>query len=98
MKSRETLIAMLLMASLAAPAYAQSQIPWTGTWSVAPQVGGANTAFNERTVRQALHTSIGGSAARIRVSNLFDTDNLQISDVHSIRPLRPTRSSQPCGS
>ncbi|MEA3177275.1 MAG: hypothetical protein QOI59_798 [Gammaproteobacteria bacterium] len=82
MKSRETLIAMLLMASLAAPAYAQSQTPWTGTWSVAPQVGGANTAFNERTVRQALHTSIGGSAARIKISNLFGTDNLQISDVH----------------
>ncbi|HEY2672088.1 MAG TPA: GDSL-type esterase/lipase family protein [Rugosimonospora sp.] len=54
--------------------------PWTGTWAASPQSGGP--AFNQQTVRQIVHTSIGGSAARIQLSNVFGTQSVTIADVH----------------
>jgi lysophospholipase L1-like esterase len=54
--------------------------PWTGTWAVAPQSGGPSYAG--QTLREVLHTSIGGSAARVHFSNLFGSAALTIRDVH----------------
>ncbi|HEY2057476.1 MAG TPA: carbohydrate-binding protein [Amycolatopsis sp.] len=54
--------------------------PWTGTWSVSPQSGGA--AFGQQTLRQVVHTSIGGPSARVEVSNAFGSSPLTIADVH----------------
>lgn len=53
---------------------------WTGTWAVAPQSSG--TTFADQTLRQIVHTSIGGTAARIRLSNVFGDRPLVVSDVH----------------
>jgi lysophospholipase L1-like esterase len=53
---------------------------WTGTWSVSPQSGGAS--FNQQTLRQTVHTSIGGSAARVQLSNAFGSQPLSVADVH----------------
>ena len=53
---------------------------WTGTWSVSPQSGGAS--FNQETLRQIVHTSIGGTSARVEVSNVFGAQPLMIADVH----------------
>jgi lysophospholipase L1-like esterase len=53
---------------------------WTGTWGVTPQSGGQS--FNQQTVRQIVYTSIGGTSARIRLSNLFGSQSVAISDVH----------------
>jgi lysophospholipase L1-like esterase len=72
----------ILSAALAGSAGAQSSVPFTGSWSVAPQAGTLSTAFNQETLRQTLHTSMGGSAVRIRISNLFGTQPLSIDDVH----------------
>ena len=60
---------------------------WTGSWSVAPQTGNFSTTINQQTLRQTLRTSIGGTAARIRISNLFGTQPLSISDVHIARAI-----------
>ncbi|WP_328538535.1 SGNH/GDSL hydrolase family protein [Streptomyces sp. NBC_00344] len=57
---------------------------WVGTWSAAP-VGpepGTPNGLPGTTIRNVVHTSIGGSMARITLSNLFGT-----------RPLRITESS-----
>jgi lysophospholipase L1-like esterase len=54
--------------------------PWTGTWSASPQSGGMT--FGQQTLRQVVHTSIGGSAARVQLSNVFGSDSVEISDVH----------------
>ncbi|MFG2041772.1 GDSL-type esterase/lipase family protein [Dactylosporangium sp. NPDC048998] len=62
--------------SAAAPA-------WTGTWAAAPQSSG--TTFNQQTIRQIVHTSIGGTAARIRLSNAFGSQPVTIADVHLAR-------------
>ena len=53
---------------------------WTGTWSVAPHGCGAN--FAQQTIRQIAHTSIGGTAARVRLSNAESGGPLHIRDVH----------------
>ncbi|WP_328473091.1 GDSL-type esterase/lipase family protein [Streptomyces sp. NBC_00448] len=56
---------------------------WTGSWSVSPQSGGPS--YGQQTLRQIVHTSIGGSAARIRISNAFGSAPLTVSDVHVAR-------------
>jgi lysophospholipase L1-like esterase len=53
---------------------------WTGTWSVSPQSSG--TTFNGQTLRQIVHTSIAGTAARIQLSNAFGNQSITIKDVH----------------
>jgi lysophospholipase L1-like esterase len=64
----------------AAPAGPAASDGWTGTWAVSPQSGGPS--YNQQTLRQIVHTSIGGSAARIRISNAFGSTSLTVSDVH----------------
>ena len=53
---------------------------WTGTWAASPQSGGSS--FNQQTLRQIVHTSISGTAARVQISNAFGSQPLQVSDVH----------------
>ena len=72
-------------------------IAWTGSWSVAPQTGNFSTTINQQTLRQTVRTSIGGTAARIRISNLFGTQPLTVSDVH-IAKANGTSSSAVAGT
>jgi lysophospholipase L1-like esterase len=53
---------------------------WTGSWASAPQSCGGS--FAGETLREIVHTSIGGDAARVRISNAFGTGPLQVRDVH----------------
>ncbi len=39
-------------------------------------------SFTQQTLRQIIHTSVGGQIARIHVSNVFGTQPLTIEDVH----------------
>ena len=80
-------------ASAAHPAPAASD-GWTGTWAVAPQSGGPS--YNQQTLRQIVHTSIAGSAARVRLSNAFGSAPLTVSDVHVAQ--RTSGSSVDTGS
>jgi hypothetical protein len=41
-------------------------------------------ALNQQTVRQIVHTSIGGSAARIQSSNVFGTQSVMIADAQEL--------------
>ncbi|WP_327286963.1 GDSL-type esterase/lipase family protein [Streptomyces sp. NBC_01198] len=69
--------------SAAAPAPAANPAAadgWTGTWSVSPQSGGPS--YNQQTLRQIVHTGIGGTAARLRISNAFGSAPLTVADVH----------------
>jgi lysophospholipase L1-like esterase len=78
-------------ASGAAPAAADG---WTGTWSVSPQSGGPS--YNQQTLRQIVRTGIGGSAARVRISNAFGSAPLTVADVHLAR--RTSGSSVDAGT
>lgn len=77
---------------------------WTGTWSVSPQSGGPS--YSRQTLRQIVRTSIGGTSARIRISNAFGSAPLTVSDVHvaqrasgsSVTASTPTVRSPSAGS
>ncbi|HZF93101.1 SGNH/GDSL hydrolase family protein [Streptomyces sp.] len=68
--------------SSAAPA---STGTWVGTWSASPaaaEPGTETTGLADRSVRNVVHTSVGGTSARITLSNLYGR-----------RPLRVTHAS-----
>src|SRR5262249_42691168 len=72
---------------------------WVGTWATSPMLGDVSNAppspgFDDATLRQIVHVSIGGKQLRVRLSNAFGTTPLTISATHvaiastngSIRP------------
>src|SRR5579863_8596378 len=67
-------------ASAAAPKAAAAAPTWTGTWAVSPESGGPS--YSNQTLRQIVHTSIGGTSARVQISNVFGSQPLVVSDVH----------------
>jgi lysophospholipase L1-like esterase len=57
---------------------------WIGTWAAAPQPfmpGGLKT-FRNQTLRLIIHTSIGGTRLRIRLSNTYGDGPLLIGGAH----------------
>jgi lysophospholipase L1-like esterase len=86
------LVPTVCLGGLGGLAQAQTTL-WTGSWSVAPQTGNFSTTINQQTLRQTLRTSIGGTAARVRISNLYGTQPLTISDVHIAKSNGTTSSA-----
>jgi lysophospholipase L1-like esterase len=83
-------VAALLLAVAPSGAVAQSGERWIGTWSASPVAPfGASSAanlrdpqFENQTVRDVVHTTIGGSRVRIRLSNLFGSQPLVVGAAH----------------
>lgn len=69
----------------ASPATTPGTVPpaWVGSWAAAPEQG--TTGFARQTLRQIVHTSIGGSGARLRISNRFGARSLTVRDVRLAR-------------
>jgi lysophospholipase L1-like esterase len=84
------------------PVTARAAVPpaWVGTWSAAQATAAAtglsHTGFRDRTVRDIVHTSVGGSELRIRISNVFGTKPLAVADVRVA--LRETGAQTVAGS
>jgi lysophospholipase L1-like esterase len=77
-------IASAVLALISYNTYATNVLdPWVGTWGVAPQTYTGNGAPTGKTLRQIVHTSIAGTALRIRVSNLYGNGPLTLSNVHA---------------
>jgi lysophospholipase L1-like esterase len=77
------LLTMMLFAVFLSRSAAQDHgIPWTGTWAASPTRDNSGIGFRKQTLRQIVHTSVGGPRARIHISNLFGTQQLTIEDVH----------------
>ena len=55
---------------------------WVGTWSASPQGVAAPIQINGQTVRQIVHTSLGGERVRVRFSNAYGTSGLVIGSAH----------------
>jgi lysophospholipase L1-like esterase len=55
---------------------------WVGTWSASPQAVAAPIQINGQTVRQIVHTSLGGERVRVRLSNAYGTSGLVIGSAH----------------
>jgi lysophospholipase L1-like esterase len=81
---RRLIAATLALAALAGmpPVHARagSGQDWVGTWGTAPADAAPKTlqAFDGQTVRLIVHTSIGGSKVRIRLSNELGSAPLRI--------------------
>jgi lysophospholipase L1-like esterase len=96
MKKREIRTALVTIGVTAAAllgavdsARAQQNTSWNVSWARSPikeavNADGtdANFTLSNQTIRQIVHTSIGGSIARIHLANLYGTAPLVISDVH----------------
>ncbi|MFF3332254.1 SGNH/GDSL hydrolase family protein [Streptomyces sp. NPDC002888] len=77
--SEDTLAAPRTPHNSAAPA---STGVWVGTWSASPVGAEPGTEVNGlagRSVRNVVHTSVGGTSARITLSNLYGTRPLTIT-------------------
>jgi lysophospholipase L1-like esterase len=109
MRSRKLVIgamgiaAAITVAGIWQPAFSQTNkpaeapvqtVPWTGTWAASPQ--GSGDTFNQQTLRQIVHTSISGTAARIQLSNAIGDQPVTIRNVHIAR--RTVGSSVDAGS
>lgn len=55
---------------------------WVGTWAASPQLAAAPYAFNGQTVREIVHTSVGGNRVRVRISNAYGSEPLVIGAAH----------------
>ncbi|MEV5463745.1 SGNH/GDSL hydrolase family protein, partial [Streptomyces cellulosae] len=55
---------------------------WVGTWSASPSAGEPGTettGMADRSVRNVVHTSVGGTSARVTLSNLYGQSPLNIT-------------------
>ena len=59
-----------------------SRSPWVGTWATPSVQVDAKRSFDRQTLRQIVHTSVGGSRARIHISNLFGRQPIRVEDIH----------------
>jgi len=80
--------------TLASAAQAQAPSHWVGSWASAQQTpDGANAlapgVLDDATLRQVVHLSIGGSAVRVRLSNAFGTQQVEIDSIHLARAKAP---------
>ena len=79
---------LFLIALLCSPGrtYADTKrrIPnWVGTWATAPQPSGPTVqSFHDQTLRLIVHTSIGGSIVRIKISNTYGDRPMSIGAAH----------------
>ncbi|MBO0753756.1 MAG: SGNH/GDSL hydrolase family protein, partial [Bradyrhizobiaceae bacterium] len=60
---------------------------WVGTWGASPQLTsgdlfGTAPVFNNQTIRQVIRISAGGTQFRVRLSNEYGTQAVQIGDAH----------------
>ena len=54
---------------------------WVGTWATSPQ-SRTGVSFNDQTLRMIVRTSIGGPEVRVRISNAYGTQPLDIGEAH----------------
>lgn|GEM_PF-179245 len=56
---------------------------WVSAWGASPQR--VSAAFDQQTLRQIVRTTVGGDAVRIRLSNVFGTQPVTVSNVQIAR-------------
>jgi lysophospholipase L1-like esterase len=54
---------------------------WVTTWTTANAASDHPTAFSNQTIREIVHTTIGGGSVRIRLSNTFGTRGIRLDAV-----------------
>lgn len=79
-----------LLLVFASAAFGATEMHWVATWGASPaqqladdaQMRAAKLVFNNQTIREIVHGSIGGDTLRIRLSNAYGTRELEAGAVH----------------
>src|SRR5690242_2323223 len=82
--------AFLLTIALTLSCVAGEQGRWVGTWEASPapqlsdesQMRAAKLVFENQTLREVVHTSIGGDTVRVRLSNAYGKTTVEIGAAH----------------
>lgn len=81
--SKRVFVAIVLWAAalfFAASAFAQTSPNWVGTWATGPEMpSGMAPWFENETLRQIMHVSVGGNVVRVRISNTYGDRPLVIA-------------------
>lgn len=79
-------LALVIMAATLPPALSQSNScdkNWVSTWLASPADQGPQaTRIENQTIREIVHTTVGGHLLRLRISNQFGQKHLWIGKVH----------------
>jgi lysophospholipase L1-like esterase len=70
--------AVLLVRSAAVETEGHPGRGWVGTWTASPQPASSPLPINGQTLRQIVHTTIGGDSVRIRLSNEYGEEDLVV--------------------
>ena len=84
----QPLFLLLFTLPLAQPSDAQTH--WVGTWGASPspqladaaQMVKAKLSFSNQTLREIVHVSMGGSLVRVRLSNAYGKEAVEIGAAH----------------
>src|SRR5450755_479113 len=76
--------------AFAATVFAADQAHWVVTWGASPapqladqaQIKAAKLEFDNQTLREIVHTSIGSDTVRVRLSNAYGKQTLEIGGAH----------------
>src|SRR5437763_16568280 len=82
--------ALLLTIAFTLPCFTAEPGRWVGTWEASPapqlsdesQMRAAKLEFENQTLREIVHTSIGGDTVRVRLSNAYGKDSVEIGAAH----------------
>ncbi|ALG14381.1 SGNH/GDSL hydrolase family protein [Kibdelosporangium phytohabitans] len=77
------MVAAATIGLVATSSGAQTPGGWIGTWAASPATGVANTddGYPNFSIRNVVHTSVGGGVVRVRLSNAFGAKPLQFGQV-----------------
>lgn len=81
---------VLIPLLIAGSSLAADPAHWVASWGTSPapqlpdevQLWKAKLLFDNQTIRQIVHTSVGGDAIRLRLSNAYGKDSVEIGAVH----------------
>ncbi|MDJ1133261.1 SGNH/GDSL hydrolase family protein [Streptomyces iconiensis] len=73
---------------------------WVGTWSASPAAAEPRTrdGYADMSIRNVVHTSVGGSGARIRLSNLFGNRPLTVTHASIALAAAPSNPTAAAGT
>jgi len=75
-------VAVVALAPTVVASNRHEDTQWVGTWAASPQPVAAPIQISGQTIRQIVHTSIGGGRVRVRFSNAYGTSPLLIGAAH----------------
>ncbi len=83
-------IPFLLACALAIPLWAAGPNHWIATWAASPapqlpdaeQMRAAKLEFENQTLREVVHVSLGGGEVRVRLSNAYGNQPVELAAVH----------------